>query len=78
MRNIMIWSSHNFAHAMIVERSWHVQTSHNYNLIVTLDSKLKFKKITQDFNYELINLSWNVPLGDYIPQVSGELIIYHC
>ena len=52
MCKIIIQSSHNFAHAMTAELSWHVQ---NCNLIGSLEWKLEQIKFSQDFNYELMN-----------------------
>ena len=56
---IMIQSSHNFAHAMTAELSWHVQ---NFDLIGSLEWNFEQTKLSQGNDYELINSLWNKPL----------------
>ena len=52
MRNIMIQSGHNFAHAMTAELSWHVQ---NYYLIKSVESKLEQNECSQIFSDQSTN-----------------------
>ena len=54
----MIQSSHNFAHAMTAQLSWHVQ---DYDLIGSLESKLEHQEFQQDFNCKLIYPLLNGP-----------------
>ena len=47
---IMVQSSHNFAHAMTAQLSWHVQTC---DMIGSIQLKLKQYEFSQDFNFKL-------------------------
>ena len=55
---IIIQSSHNFAHAMTAQLSWHVQ---NYDLTGPLQLKIKAEMIPHDFDNEFMNQLRNGP-----------------
>ena len=57
---MMVGSSHDFAHVMPTELSWHEQSC---DLTGSLKSKLEQNEVFQNFNYELKNYLWT-KLGD--------------